>query len=164
MPTIVTDTRIIAMRDFLMTVPSSPWGELIAMNYVDIEGTWTGDAIVPAGESVIRRRGDIIGNEIHECRTSYAIIMRRNTNTDFDRSNIVNFQTFFINWVNNEQYKRNTPAANPLLPRFSMTQNERISADGGIRTAVLEGNMAEFSIQIHSDYELKYYTGILPLK
>ena len=82
--------------------------------------------------------------------------MWRHTNDNEFRRDISNFINRLMNWVNDENMKRFTINMNPMLPNFSMTETETISADGGIRTAIIDNIRSEFSIQLHNDYQIIY--------
>ena len=159
-----------AMREFLLTCPypapvdldyilldqsGIEYGEITEGQGSDRFGS--GTAIVLIGDQVINRRRNVWGNETHLKRVNFQVIFWRSTQENEFRRNIANFLSRFINWVNEENAKRRTPAANPMLPHFSMTDVEELTADGGIRSAVIEqGQRSEFMVQLHINYELTY--------
>ena len=151
-----------AVRDFLLQYPyPAPWNEILIDHgaIVERQGSdrWgEGAALISNGDILVSRRRSVTGRETQRKRTNFSLIMWRATNDDEFRRDIANFINRFINWVNEENIKRGTISQNPYLPILSMTDFENISADGGIRTAQIDGQRSEFSIQIHSDYEIVF--------
>jgi hypothetical protein len=116
----------------------------------------TAASIEMTGDSIISKNRDTWGIETHRKRVNFVLRIWRNTTEDDFRLSISNFLNRIINWINDENAKRNTAAANPALPRFSMTEFEAMSADGGLRTAIMSDGRKEFTVQIHVDYEIEY--------
>ena len=151
-----------AVRDFLLTYPHpAPYDGLLIDHEQIIErqksdNMSAGAALMFSGDQIISRKRNVKGKETHTKRTNFALVLWRTTNDDEFRRDIANALTRLINWINEENAKRNTLAANPKLPRFSMTDNESITATGGNRTAILPGGRSEYQVQIHCDYQLVY--------
>ena len=153
-----THECLTAMREFLLTMPfAAPYEDLDTIDYGEVAaGSGEGSAIALAGDQTVSRKRSVTGRETHRKRTNFILILWREANDNEFRRDIANSLIRTIGWINEEDAKRGTPDANPALPRFSMTGYEALSADGGVKTVMLDKTRAEFQIQIHADYEITY--------
>jgi len=151
-----------AIRDFLLTYPyGAPYDELLIdySQITEMQGSdrWrNGAAIIHIGDIAISRTANVIGGETHNRRINFSLVMWRETNDNIFRRDVSHFINKLMNWINDENMKRHTSEVNLKLPKFSMTDIETISADGGVRTAKIDDTRSEFTIQIHVDYQIEY--------
>lgn len=153
-----------AMRDLLLQFPyPTPYDQLLIdhgqITERQLSDRWgAGAALVSTGVSTTTKRRTVTGRETHRRRANFSLIMWRATNDDEFRRDISNTLNQIINWLNEQNALRGRPGQLPELPTFSNTdfRNEVISADGGIRTAQIDGERSEFSIGLHVDFTWMY--------
>ena len=170
---IVIFADISDVHSFLTTYPhdvpfAAGFGTFEVLQYVDFDsvmGTMVeGNVIGLAGDNLIRRTKTVSGRVTEVKLTNFAIIIRRLTNIDELRRDTAVFVKELIEWVNDENRKRKTPDENPKLPKFGNTNNESMTATGGYKTGVhLDSGQpfADFIVQLHFDYELMSFRGVL---
>jgi hypothetical protein len=148
------------LRDFLTQYPHLHDGETLELDYIKItgkRGDATGDALVPAGTSIVKRAEDVQGNVFITEQVNLILKMCRHTEEPEFCLALADFLLNFNRWVNYEDSMRGTSEEHPLLPHFSMTQNETIRADGGMLGVIdVEPGVDEFRIQIHLQYDTIY--------
>ena len=160
---------ITAVKEFLLTCPHTvprklsyilieetglDYLEIIEQQSSDKEGS--GAAIDQTGITNLSKRRNTWGVETHRNQIGFRIIFWRNTNDDEFRKNIAVFLPRLIEWINLENANRKKSDANPKLPKFSQTDYEQISANGGFRSGMIDDTRSIFTVQIQSVYELVY--------
>ena len=155
----LTDKEIMEpIREWLLTYPySAPFGSLEIdhgqIDHSDRHGE--GNALRLVSRLKINERKNTWGTVTETWRINFVLTMWRDSNDNDLRREISEFILQFIQWVNDENRKRGKPDANLLLPRFSDTEQEVISADGGGQTATLTTGRDEFAIALHLDFQTR---------
>lgn len=149
------------LREFLVEYPALKPGDSLEINYMDVDlrlqQRSEGGALAFVGSTVVNEQNDILGNSIHTEQTNFILILRRHTTDNELRRDMGNFLMNYIRWINYEQTRRGTSKAHPKLPKFSMTHEEKIRANGGIQTGVeLKPGVDEYQIQIQCLYQTVY--------
>ena len=156
----LTDKEILEpIRDWILTYPFTvPIGR-IEIDYGQVDRSdrrGEGNALSLTSRLKITERKNTWGVITETWRVNFAVIIRRDANDNEIRREVSEFILRFIQWVNDENRKRGRAGENPLLPHFSDTKEETISADGGGATATLDGGRLEYQILLHADYQIVY--------
>jgi|GEM_PF-2581917 len=155
----MNDTQAAQIIKFLSAFPNLPPDfEQITEIQIQELGTFSGsNALLPNGINLVSVKRTIIGAETHIMRSNFMLLCRRDTNDPELRLMTAAFLERLVNWINNEQVKRNTAQKHPDLPRFGVDKHrEVISADGGDLQAQYENSQGDFAVQIHADYALMF--------
>jgi len=153
----ITDKAILKpVRAFLMTYPyKTPYND-IQIDYGQVDRSDTsgeGNALRLTNRVKVRERKSVTGRITQTWRVNFSIVMWRDTNDNEIRCEISEYVLQLIEWVDSENRKRGTNEANPLLPMFSDTEKEKISADGGGATATLPNGRTEFQVFLHIEFD-----------
>jgi hypothetical protein len=154
------------LRAFLAEYPALNPGETLEIGYMSITANPRenrkfpeGEAIAFVGSAVVRKTEDILGRIELDEQSNIVLILRRHTDDANTRRDIGDFLFNYTRWINYENSRRGMSDEHPKLPRFSMTQDEVIRADGGMQIGTIEvdgGVVDEFQIQIHIEYQTVY--------
>ncbi|MCL2391987.1 MAG: hypothetical protein FWC66_05185 [Oscillospiraceae bacterium] len=153
---------ISAVKSFLESYPYAlPYKGLIAdyeqlTEHQNSDKDGAGAALRFAGDRIVLRRKNVLGQHVNTKTASFALVLYRLANDDVFGRDTVNSLTRLINWVNDQNALRGTVDRNPMLPRFSMTNHEVISASGGAQTAILPDGRNEYQVQIVAEYQLTH--------
>ena len=155
----LTDKEIMEpIKAFLLAYPFTAPLNSIDIDYGQVDRSdhkGEGNALRFASRLKIAERKNVWGVITETWRINFTLAMRRYTNDNNSRREISEFILRFIQWVNDENRKRGKPDENPLLPHFSDTDEETISADGGGQTATLDPTRDEFQIALHLDFQIE---------
>ena len=151
-----------AVREFLLTYPHELPYKRLEIDHeliVELQGSDSGNAgaaLISGGISTINILTNVRGKKIYNNRINFSLAMWREANDDEFRRDFTNSMNRLINWVKEENAKRGTPQENSALPHFSTTNSETISADGGVKIAMIGATRAEYHIQMHVDFQRFY--------
>lgn len=148
------------IRDFLVSYPAwQPYGYL-EIDYMKIDPSTFGpsSSVAFSGNNRIDKRKNVIGYGILNEQANFILTIRRFTNDNELRRDIGDFIFNYIRWINYENEMRGTPEENPLLPHFSDTEQEQITANGGMEMGPVENQAGvdDFSLQIQLSYQTIY--------
>lgn len=148
------------LKDFLQQPSFLEPGETLTIDYMQIDPTspaGAGNSMAIAGMARPSEDRDVLGNTVLTETLNLIFTMRRYSNDNELRRDIGNFIVNYIRWINHEQQLRGTAEQNPLLPKFSNTSFESLSASGGIAVGgTVETNIDEFQVQIHLTYQTEF--------
>jgi len=149
------------LREFLVQYPNLRPGERLEITYMDIDPSNPnrpeGEAFAFVGSSINLEVADILDTTTASEQSNFVLILRRYTQDNEFRRDVGNFLINYIRWINFEQSRRGKIGEHPLLPKFGMTLNEKISANGGVQTGVgIEIGVDEFQIQLQCQYQTVY--------
>jgi len=155
-------SRIEQIHAFLLSCPVPVWqGECIdILDTIDIDPAreTSGNMIIPVGENIVTRQTNVRDELVFlRKRANYNLIFRRPAELDDERFYIAVALPRFLDWINKSDSDRNTPNANPLLPKFSDTSYEIMSANGGYPSLALEISgirLREYLISLHFDFDI----------
>jgi hypothetical protein len=155
----LTDKQILEpVREFLLTYPYTTPVKNIAIDHGEIEKTGSdssgeGNALRLVGRTRYGEKKSITGKVTTTWRISFSLVMWRDSNASNFRRDVGEFGLQFVQWVEDENAKRGTKDQSKVLPRFSDTENERISAVYNGQTATLPKERSQYQIAIHLDFQ-----------
>jgi len=158
----LTEKQILEpVRAFLLTYPYKTPVKDIAIDHGKVDQSdrsGEGNALRLTGRTRIGVKRSITGKVTTTWRVNLSLVMWRDTNANEFIRDIGEFILNFMQWVNDENAKRGTSKQSEMLPCFSDTDKEIISADGGGQTAMLPEERREYQIALHLDYQTVIYT------